>query len=164
MSEPMIADRTVILCLLGIAAGQAVTLLTDPRALPTTSTAALLAALAVLTLHVGENGRNRAAAAEPDSSSPYLVRWQARAAMLVDHADGSAADWDRRIRPYLAREFHLCLGHRATMTADERAELGRAHFGPQLWHWIDPGQAARSGDQAPGRETFTAIVERLGRL
>ncbi|MBF6082346.1 hypothetical protein IU485_13355 [Nocardia cyriacigeorgica] len=157
----LIADRTVIMCLLGIAAGQAVVLVSSPRALPIAATVVLLAGLAVVVMHVAAGGRVRPDASPPES--PYLDRWQARAAMLVDNAEGSAADWDRRIRPYLAREFHLCLGHRATMTAVERAELGRTHFGPQLWQWIDPGQAARSG-AGPGRETFTAIVERMGRL
>lgn len=160
----LIADRTVIVCLLGIAATQSVVLLTNPRALPLASTVALLAGLALVIVHAGEQGRRRPGGSEPDSPSPYLSRWQARAAMLADNADGSATDWDRRIRPYLAREFQLCLGHRAPGNAAERAELGMAHFGPQLWPWIDPGQTCRTGETGPGRETFTAIVERMGRL
>jgi hypothetical protein len=99
-----------------------------------------------------------------------LVRWQARTRILIDWADGSRGQWDRHLRPILAREFLMATGRRGGPAGVGRAEntaaTGLMTFGPQLWAWVDPGGAdySRQDEPAPGRPTLDAILMRLEQL
>ncbi|MEU7137865.1 hypothetical protein ABZ942_00295 [Nocardia sp. NPDC046473] len=95
-----------------------------------------------------------------------ISRRQVRAALLLEHVDGSRGEWDRYIRPLLAREFQLSVGYRVGVGSTALREMGRALFGPDLWHWVDPAAAAVSaqGEPGPGRETFVQIIDRMDRL
>ncbi|NKY84045.1 hypothetical protein [Nocardia veterana] len=111
-----------------------------------------------------------AAAARDDAAAAderdRLLRKRSRASVLLDHADGTAGEWDRHVRPVLAREFLLALGSTHRDDPEAASRVGRDFFGERSWRWVDPagaepGTAQRPG---PGRATFVTIVERLGEL
>ncbi|MEV6772739.1 hypothetical protein AB0N05_29285 [Nocardia sp. NPDC051030] len=92
-----------------------------------------------------------------------LQRWQARATMLADRAEGSRADWDRHLRPLLAKEFELTSGHRMAKNRRATEIAGQLLFGPELWRWVDPANAALRDqvNRAPGRAALDEILRRL---
>ncbi|WP_459955279.1 hypothetical protein [Nocardia sp. IFM 10818] len=92
-----------------------------------------------------------------------LHRWQARAQMLADRAEGSRADWDRHLRPLLAKEFELTSGHRMAKNRRAHEAAGMLQFGPELWRWVDPANSALRDQvgRAPGRPALDEILRRL---
>ncbi|WP_280228736.1 hypothetical protein [Nocardia cyriacigeorgica] len=70
-----------------------------------------------------------------------LHRWHARAQMLADRADGTRADWDRYLRPLLAKEFELSAGVRVAKNRKAIEAAGIHQFGPELWRWVDPANS-----------------------
>ncbi|CAM3620571.1 hypothetical protein [Smaragdicoccus niigatensis] len=81
-----------------------------------------------------------------------LEHWLAKTQVLVAWADGTAADWDRHIRPIIGREFQLAVGGRPDR------KRGEFVFGPS-WMWVDP--LGHGTGQAPGREGLDKILQRL---
>ncbi|WP_280339373.1 hypothetical protein [Nocardia neocaledoniensis] len=81
-----------------------------------------------------------------------LGRWHARASMLTARADGTRADWDRHLRPLLAKEFELSTGLRVAKNRRATEAAGQLQFGPELWRWVDPANSALGGPGggAPG--------------
>uniref|UniRef100_UPI002453CD4E hypothetical protein n=1 Tax=Nocardia cyriacigeorgica TaxID=135487 RepID=UPI002453CD4E len=70
-----------------------------------------------------------------------LHRWHARAQMLAERADGTRADWDRYLRPLLAKEFELSAGVRVAKNRKAIEAAGIHQFGPELWRWVDPANS-----------------------
>ena len=52
-------------------------------------------------------------------------------------------DWDRRLRPMLARQFELASGQRKAKDPRAFHATGRMLFGEQLWQWVDPDNISR---------------------
>lgn len=92
-----------------------------------------------------------------------LARWRARAQMLAGRADGTRADWDRYLRPLLAKEFELSSGHRIAKNRKATEAAGQLQFGPELWRWVDPANSAPRDQttRAPGRAALDEILRRL---
>ncbi len=92
-----------------------------------------------------------------------LHRWHARAEMLAHRADGTRADWDRHLRPLLAKEFELSSGHRIAKDRRATEAAGVLQFGPELWRWVDPANSAlrEQKTRAPGRAALDEILRRL---
>ncbi|MGW0329606.1 hypothetical protein [Nocardia sp. NPDC003183] len=92
-----------------------------------------------------------------------LGRWHARAEMLTARADGTRADWDRHLRPLLAKEFELSTGLRVSKNRRATEAAGQLQFGPELWRWVDPANSALRDHtgRAPGREALDEILRRL---
>ncbi|MFE3546942.1 hypothetical protein ACFXK0_28600 [Nocardia sp. NPDC059177] len=92
-----------------------------------------------------------------------LGRWHARAEMLTARADGTRADWDRHLRPLLAKEFELSTGLRVAKNRRATEAAGQLQFGPELWLWVDPANSALRDQtgRAPGREALDEILRRL---
>ncbi|MBF6355812.1 hypothetical protein IU449_14855 [Nocardia higoensis] len=95
-----------------------------------------------------------------------LRRWQARAEMLAARADGTRADWDRHLRPLLAKEFELSAGTRVAKNRRAMQAAGLHLFGPDLWRWVDPtdSEVRDQSTPAPGRATLDEILHRLQRM
>ncbi|WP_194817040.1 hypothetical protein [Nocardia sp. XZ_19_385] len=95
-----------------------------------------------------------------------LSRWQARAQMLADRADGTRADWDRHLRPLLAKEFELSAGMRVAKNRKAIEAAGKHQFGADLWRWVDPANSALRDQttRAPGRAALDEILRRLQRM
>ncbi|MFC7448014.1 hypothetical protein [Rhodococcus daqingensis] len=101
-----------------------------------------------------------------NSQQEMLRRWRLRTETLVSWADGSRADWDRHLRPMLAREYMHASGPRAARAHAEIGSAGVAAFGADLWQWVDPTGAGRGdpGGPGPGRGALERILTRLERL
>lgn len=116
------------------------------------------------------NLRDRAEATNDDAAAgdagETLQRWVARTQTLIAWSDASRGDWDRRLRPLLARQFELAAGQRKAKDPKAFYASGRMLFGPELWQWVDPDNVSRTGghEPGPGRETLNDILQRLERL
>ena len=121
-------------------------------------------ALALFALHVRANlaGVRRPAQTEPaiDPALESLYRWKAQTESMLQWADTTRGDWDRYLRPKLARDFLQATRQKEPAAV---AAAGRLLFGPELWQWVDPQNvsSARRNDPGPGRATLDTILERL---
>ena len=101
-----------------------------------------------------------------DAAANSLQRWHSRTETLISWADSTRADWDRRLRPMLARQFELAVGARTRKDPDSIDATGRMLFGERLWPWVDPDNISRTGatEPGPGRDVLDEILQRLARL
>ncbi len=108
------------------------------------------------------------APAQPTSDDPAesLRRWRSRTETLIRWSESSRADWDRHLRPKLAREFQMATGHRPGKDPAALQATGRMLFGTELWEWVDPGNVARTGghEPGPGRAALDEILQRLEQI
>jgi hypothetical protein len=94
-----------------------------------------------------------------------LRRWLARTETQVSWADGSRADWDKHLRPMLARQFELATGQRRSKNPEALRATAQMVFGEELWPWVDPDNV-HAGDRTqpgPGRGVLDEILQRLER-
>lgn len=101
--------------------------------------------------------------AATDDPAESLRRWRSRTESTIQWADSTREDWDRHLRPRLAREFVL-----ATRQRDPAAlqATGRIVFGDDLWGWVDPNNIVRtrSREPGPGYATLEEILRRMENL
>ncbi len=128
-------------------------------------------AVAALVLLAGRRLLNREPAAEEpeslaDGPAESMRRWISRTETMIRWADSSRRDWDRHLRPRLAREFMLATGQRANKDPSAMAATGRMVFGDELWQWVDPSNVVTTGgrEPGPGRKALNEILERLERV
>jgi hypothetical protein len=104
---------------------------------------------------------------DPDSmtndASESLRRWLSRTETLVSRAESTRRDWDRHLRPMLARQFELATGQRQARNHDAFHATGTMLFGTELWAWVDPQNVSRTGESepGPGRDALDEILRRL---
>ncbi len=98
-----------------------------------------------------------------DGPAESMRRWIARTETMVRWADSSRRDWDRHLRPRLAREFIVATGQRVGKDPASLQATGRMVFGDDLWQWVDPSNVAQTGghEPGPGRAALSEILERL---
>lgn len=110
-------------------------------------------------------GAAGAAPDEPDDDDMRngLRRWVANTETTIRWSDSTRADWDRHLRPMLARRFEIATGQRLTKDPAAFAATGRMLFGPALWEWVNPNNVTHARDQrpGPGRATLEEILQRL---
>jgi hypothetical protein len=130
------------------------------------------AAVAVLLLTVrwalrddGDSDQSDQAA---DDAAELLAQWRSQTDTLIERAETTRLQWDRHLRPRLAREFAAASGHRQAADPTAFAATGRMLFGPELWQWVDPdnviGTGAAAEQPGPGRDVLDEILRRLERL
>lgn len=92
-----------------------------------------------------------------------LRRWLSRTETLISWSESSRRDWDRHLRPLLARQFEMATGHKQSKDPAAFLATGQMLFGEQLWQWVDPQNVARTGGQepAPGRAALSEILQCL---
>lgn len=95
-----------------------------------------------------------------------LRRWQAKTEILIARADSTRSDWDKYLRPMLARQFELATGQRRAKDPNAFRMTALALFGADLWQWVDPDNVARNAqDQpGPGRDVLDGVLQRLERI
>jgi hypothetical protein len=92
-----------------------------------------------------------------------LRRWLSRTETLISRAESTRRDWDRHLRPMLARQFELATGQRQARNRVAFHATGTMLFGAELWAWVDPQNVSRTGDSepGPGRDALDEILRRL---
>jgi hypothetical protein len=95
-----------------------------------------------------------------------LRRWLSRTETLIRWSESTRADWDRHLRPRLAREFQMATGLRQAKDPAALQATGRMLFGAELWGWVDPGNIAPTGgrEPGPGRTALDEILQRLEQI
>ena len=103
--------------------------------------------------------------AEPNTDVPgnSLRSWLSRTEKMLRWSESTRADWDRHLRPILARRFEIATGQRKAKDAAAFHAAGRMLFGPELWGWVNPDNVSRTGasEPGPGRGALEEILERL---
>lgn len=92
-----------------------------------------------------------------------LRRWLSRTETLISWSESTRSDWDRHLRPMLARQFGIATGQKRNKNPDGFRATGRMLFGDELWAWVDPENVARTNQHVPGpgREALDEILRRL---
>ncbi|RFZ66545.1 hypothetical protein DE4576_02699 [Mycobacterium marinum] len=100
---------------------------------------------------------------DPDDVGDGLRRWLSGTETTIRRSESTRADWDRHLRPMLARRYEIATGQRQAKDPAAFHATGRMLFGEDLWEWINPNNVARTGDRqpGPGRATLEAILQRL---
>lgn len=126
-------------------------------------------ALALVLLNIRRVlGRRNHPVPEPESDDlgDALVRWRSATETTIRWSDSTRADWDRHLRPMLARRFELATGHKHAKDPATYAETGRMLFGAELWEWVNPNNVSRTGEnqRGPGRAALETILQKLEQL
>lgn len=92
-----------------------------------------------------------------------LRSWLSRTQTLIHRSESTRADWDRHLRPMLARRFGIATGQKQAKDPRAFDATGRTLFGADLWAWVDPNNVAHDGarEPGPGRAMLQEILERL---
>jgi hypothetical protein len=98
-----------------------------------------------------------------NDAAESLRRWLSRTETLVSRAESTRRDWDRHLRPMLARQFELATGQRQARNHAAFHATGTMLFGVELWEWVDPQNVSRTGESepGPGRDALDEILRRL---
>ncbi|MCV7302088.1 hypothetical protein H7J93_20895 [Mycobacterium barrassiae] len=101
-----------------------------------------------------------------DDAAESLRRWLSRTETLIGQADATRRDWDRHLRPTLARQFEMATGQKRAKDRAAYDATGRMLFGEDLWAWVDPENVSRSDvtEPGPGRAALDEILQRLERV
>jgi hypothetical protein len=95
-----------------------------------------------------------------------LRRWLSRTETLISRSESTRRDWDRHLRPMLARQFELATGQRQARNPAAFQATGQMLFGAELWTWVDPQNVSRTGgdEPGPGRGALAEILQRMERV
>lgn len=110
-------------------------------------------------------GRRSDAEDDPaaDDLGDSLRHWLAATETTIRRSEATRADWDRHLRPMLARRYEIATGQRQSKDPAAYHATGRMLFGEALWEWVDPNNVTMSGDgrPGPGRAALQDILRRL---
>jgi hypothetical protein len=92
-----------------------------------------------------------------------LRRWMSRTETLISWSESTRSDWDRHLRPMLARQFGIATGQKQTKNPEGFKATGKMLFGDDLWAWVDPDNVARTdkNQPGPGRSALDEILRKL---
>jgi hypothetical protein len=104
--------------------------------------------------------------AQADGPAESLRRWISRTETLISRSESTRRDWDRHLRPMLARQFELATGQRQARNPVAFQATGQLLFGAELWRWVDPQNVSRTGgdEPGPGRAALAEILQRMERV
>jgi hypothetical protein len=123
-------------------------------------------ALALVLLDVRRllgHGTRPAAELDTDDLADSLRRWLATTETTIRWAESTRTDWDRHLRPMLARRYEMATGQRQTKDPAAFHAGGRMLFGAELWEWVNPNNVTpvRDYQPGPGRAALEEILQRL---
>jgi hypothetical protein len=98
-----------------------------------------------------------------DDPGDGLRRWLSATETTIRWSDSTRADWDRHLRPMLARRFEIATGQRQAKDPAAFLATGRMLFGPELWDWVNPNNVTSKDKDArgPGRRALEEILLKL---
>jgi hypothetical protein len=137
----------------------------DHRFVLWVSGVAVAFALFYIRRFVGHDATSDTAAAA-DTAGSSLRSWLNRTQTSIRWSESTRADWDRHLRPVLARRFSAATGQKQAKDPAAFRATGRMLLGPHLWEWVDPNNVAQDGrgEPGPGRAALEEILERLERV
>jgi hypothetical protein len=110
-------------------------------------------------------GRDPDQVTEPDADEigDSLRRWLSATETTIRWSESTRRDWDRHLRPMLARRYEMTTGQRQSKDPAAYHATGRMLFGSELWEWVNPNNVTHSGDHhpGPGRGALEEILRRL---
>ncbi|HZC52912.1 MAG TPA: hypothetical protein VE441_10485 [Mycobacterium sp.] len=123
-------------------------------------------ALALILLSVRRvlaHGMRSTAEPDADDLGDSLRRWLVTTETTIRWSESSRSDWDRHLRPMLARRYEMATGQRQAKDPAGFHSTGQMLFGDELWEWVNPNNVARGGDHrpGPGRAAFEEILRKL---
>lgn len=123
-------------------------------------------ALALILLSVRRvlaHGTRSTAEPDADDLGDSLRRWLATTETTIRWSESTRSDWDRHLRPVLARRYEMATGQRQAKDPAGFHSTGQMLFGDELWEWVNPNNVVRGGDHrpGPGRATFEEILRKL---
>jgi len=154
--------RVVVLGVVLIIGAELLALITRNRALvPLVSGTAL--ALVLLNVRRAVGGAEDPDEPESDEPGESLRRWLSGTESTIRWSESTRSDWDRHLRPMLARRYEIATGHKQSKDSAAYHAGGQMLFGAELWEWVNPNNIAPTGDrsQGPGRAALGEILERL---
>jgi hypothetical protein len=103
------------------------------------------------------------ASSDANDAGESLRRWLSGTETLIHWSESTRSDWDRHLRPMLARRFEMATGQRRAKDPATFDATGRMLFGQELWGWVDQENIARTGgrEPGPGRAALDEILQRL---
>ncbi|MDT5146639.1 MAG: hypothetical protein QOC58_1284 [Mycobacterium sp.] len=124
------------------------------------------AALALVLLNVRRvlgRGAEPRAEQDPDEMGDSLRRWLANTESTIRWSESTRADWDRHLRPMLARRYEITTGQKQSKDKAAYHASGRMLFGAELWDWVNPNNVTLTGDRSPGpgRAALGEILRKL---
>ena len=123
-------------------------------------------ALALVLLNIRRflaHGGEPADEPDPDDLGGSLRRWLTTTETTIRRSESTRTDWDRHLRPMLARRFEIATGQRQAKDPAAFHATGRMLFGAELWEWVNPNNVTRAGDRepGPGRGALEEILQKL---
>jgi len=102
---------------------------------------------------------------EPESEDleEGLRRWLSNTETTIRWSESTRTDWDRHLRPMLARRFEIATGQRQARDPTAFFATGEILFGTKLWEWVNPNNVTHTGDRTPGpgRAALEEILHKL---
>jgi len=101
-----------------------------------------------------------------DDLGESLRRWLANTETTIRWSESTRSDWDRHLRPMLARRYELTTGQRQAKDPAAFRATGEMLFGSELWEWVNPNNVERvaASQPGPGRAAFEEILRRLEQI
>lgn len=98
-----------------------------------------------------------------DDAGKSLRSWLATTETTIRWSESTRADWDRHLRPMLARRYEIATGQKLAKDPVAFHACGRMLFGADLWEWVNPNNITRTrdGQPGPGRAAFEEILRKL---
>lgn len=110
-------------------------------------------------------GHDPGGGAEPgaDEAGNALRRWLSTTETTIRWSESTRADWDRHLRPMLARRYEIATGQRQAKDHAAYHATGRMLFGVDLWDWVNPNNVTltRDNQPGPGRAALEEILRKL---
>lgn len=135
----------------------------DRRLVLVTVGVAVAASLLALRWYLAHTVTPDDAESSVNDAEESLRRWMSRTQTLISWSESTRADWDRHLRPMLARQFGIATGQKQNKNPDGFRATGRMLFGDELWAWVDPENVSRTDKHVPGpgRAALDEILRRL---
>lgn len=138
----------------------------DRRFVPLVAGAVVAGAMLAVRWLLVRDARGEVDESRPRDPAETLRRWLAKTEILIARADSNRSDWDKYLRPMLARQLELAAGH--GKVKDRRAFRATALtlFGEELWPWVDPDNVLRNAhdEPGPGRAVLDDVLQRLEKI
>ncbi|CPR13315.1 hypothetical protein BN971_04625 [Mycobacterium bohemicum DSM 44277] len=108
-------------------------------------------------------GAESPAELEADDLGDSLRRWLSGTESTIRWSESSRTDWDRHLRPMLARRYEIATGQKQSKDPTAYHSVGRMLFGAELWEWVNPNNVTGTGDRSPGpgRAALGEILRKL---